>query len=334
MFCPYCGGDVDSGNPEKYLCLSCGKSIYTDRENIRHFIRPGELEGRFNEALDALDDDNTKKAAAIADELISVSDETDFDAFFLRGAVYASLGEEGKAFMDWKKGLELLTVYTNIDAYICLMAKCISDMIYMKEEEYLDFDPVRYADKISDEIRANTDENCKAFLFYNIYKDYRSLVGRKTSEGGESYEDAIPRIFKRVVEYHRNFPCLIRIIDEYLKSMSYNRDTYVEDDMEDLHIYDLLREDLEKYIENLSEDDLRVIRDHWDDESLKFNEEALDNILGVGKDRLLKRLAKRGTADAEPISEPDAVDLYVRRNLMLDEPEPEKETSENPEVLE
>ena len=142
MFCPYCGGDIDSSDESKYLCKGCGKSIYTDRESMRHFIRPGELEDTFREALDALEDDNPKKALTLADDILKASEETDFDAFFLRGAIYAHEGEDGKAFNDWKRGLELLSVYTNIDAYVCLMTRCISEMIFDKEEEFVEFHPV------------------------------------------------------------------------------------------------------------------------------------------------------------------------------------------------
>ena len=47
MFCPYCGGNIDSSDESRYLCKECGKSIYTDRESLSHFIRPGELVDSF-----------------------------------------------------------------------------------------------------------------------------------------------------------------------------------------------------------------------------------------------------------------------------------------------
>lgn len=319
MSCPYCGGDIDTTDASRFLCRSCGKSIYTDRENIRHFIRPGELEDSFNGTLDALQDENPKKALSMADELLNVSGDADFDAYFLRGAVYASMGEDGKAAADWKKGMELLTVYSNIDAYICLMGKCIADMIYEKEKEYIEFAPLKYIDRLSDEIYASTSESCKSFFYYTIYRDYRSLMGRLQLEGEETFTDVVPKLFRRIVEYHRNYWCLIRIIDEYLISMGYNPETYVDDDMEDLHVYDLIKEDLKRYTADMTDEDRLRIFAHWDDKKLMVNEEHLETILSHGKDKgvLGKLLSRRSASESETLDEPDAVDQYVKGCLLL-----------------
>ena len=326
MFCPYCGGDVDTGDGSKYLCRSCGKSIYTDRGSALHFIRPGEKGDRLREAMDALRDDNPKKAQSIADELLEISDD-DFDAHFLLGAIYASMGEDGRAAAEWKRGLDLLTVYTNIDAYICLMARCISDMMYDKEREYVEFEPLRYIDKLCDEIYASTAESCKAFFYYAIYRDYRSLMGSLQAEGKETFTDVIPKLFRRIVEYHHNFWCLIRIIDEYLVSVGYNADTYVDDEMEEFHVYDLIRKDLISYTSKMDEGDMRRIMAYWDDVKLKENEVRLESILPRMKDVgvIGMLLAKRSAPqDQNGIDEPDAVDAYVRHCLLMDLDESEK----------
>ena len=81
MFCPYCGGNIDSSDESRYLCKECGKSIYTDRESLSHFIRPGELVDSFKDALAALEDDNTNKAISIADDILKASEDKDFDAY-------------------------------------------------------------------------------------------------------------------------------------------------------------------------------------------------------------------------------------------------------------
>ncbi len=331
MFCPYCGGDIDSSDESRYLCKGCGKSIYTDRESIRHFIRPGELEDTFREALDSLEDDNPRKALALADDILKASEETDFDAFFLRGAVYAHLGEDGKAFNDWKRGLELLSVYTNIDAYVCLMTCCISKMIFNKEEEFVEFHPLKYIDKLCDEIHTNTNESCKAFFYYNIYMEYRKILGRNDASGNESFNEIVPELFRRVVAYHRNFWCLPRIIDGYLAATGYDSETYEEDDMEDAHVYELIAERLRAYTGSMTEDDMRRIHGLWDDVSLGMMEERLDALI-PREEGVFGKLLSRKSSDDASIDVEAAIDGYVRKCLLLDDDE--AQASDEPQVLE
>ena len=330
MFCPYCSGDIDSTDGSRYLCKGCGKSIYTDRESIRHFIRPGELEDTFREALDALEDDNPKKALALADDILKASEETDFDAFFLRGAVYAHDGEDGKAFNDWKRGLELLSVYTNIDAYVCLMSRCVSEMIFDKEQEFVEFHPVKYIDRLCDEIHANTNESCKAFFYYSVYMEYRRILGRNDASGDEGFNEIVPELFRKVVAYHRNYWCLPRIIDEYLAAIGYDRETYEEDDMVEAHVYDLIAERLRAYTGGMTPDDMHRIHGLWDDTSLRMVEERLDAL--VPHDDMLGKLLSRKPSEGAPADLDSAVDAYVRKCLLLDEDE--DTASEEPEVLE
>ena len=333
MFCPYCGGDTDRSDDSAFICKACGKSIYTDREGIRHFLRPGELRNSFEDALDAIEDDNGKKAIDISNEMLEASDDADFDAFFLRGAAYACIGEDGKAAMDWKRGLELLSTYTNIDAYVCLMAESIAKMIYFKEREYIDFDVLKYIDRLCEEADACTGESCKAFFYHTIFMDYRSLMGRAEGSGEETFNDIVPLLFKRIVEYHRNPLCLIRTIDEYLVSVGYNPETYDDDDMNEFHVYDLISADLKAHTADMSADSIRAVMTTWSDESLKANEARLEEILDhqKGTGVIGKILARRAGTDEEPVSEPDAVDVYVRSYLLLDPPASE---SQEPAVLE
>lgn len=331
MFCPFCGGDIDPAEDgSRYLCKRCGKSIYADRESVRLFIRQGELVDSFTEALDALEDDNPKKALSIADDILKASEETDFDAFFLRGAIYTREGEDGKAFNDWKRGLELLSVYTNIDAYICLMTRCVSNMIYDKEKEFIDFNPVKYIDKICDEIHSDTNESCKSYFYYNVYLEYRRILGRNDKNSDEVFNEVVPKLFRRVVAFHRNVLCLCRIIDEYLASIGYDPDTYEDDDLEDAHVYDLICRRLKEYTAGMTSDEMRNIMAHWDDTALEANAERLDAMMPHKDGGMLGKLLSRKN-DSEPVALEDAVESYVRKLLLLDGPE---EPSEESEVLE
>lgn len=316
MYCPYCGGDIGPAEGPRRVCSVCGKYIYSDRESINSFIRPGELEVSFNEALSVVEDDNPKKALAIADDILAATGETDFDAFFLRGAIYSYKGEDGKAFNDWKRGLELLSVYTNIDAYICLMASCISRMIFDKESEFIEFHPVKYIDKLADEIHASTNESCKAYLFYNVYMNYRKILGRNDKNSDEGFNEPVPGLFRRVVAYHRNFMCLNSIIERYLASVGYDPETYEDDDLEEAHIYDMIAQSLRRYTAGMTVGDMRRIMAHWDDVRLETNEERLDAIMPHDDGMFGKLLSRK--SDSEPVNLEASVDAYVRGYLLLD----------------
>lgn len=326
MFCPYCGGELGPKDDSGYVCQSCGKNIYSERQRIEDVI-PGEDTGSaFRDALAAIDDGNPKKALAIAEELNESSPGA--DALFLRGAVYAYIGEDGKAAIDWKKGLEAMTSFTNLDAYVCIMSRAISDMIYCKEKDFIDFEPVKYIDKLCDEIHADTGESCKAFFFYTVYNDCEIMMDQLQDEGAEVFKDVLPLLFRRTVEYHRNMLCLIQVIDAYLAKMGYNPETYEDDDKVDLHVYDLISSDLKKYTAGMTAEDMRRIMFSWDDISLKANESLLESIMPGSKDSVIGKLLNRKNSPDDAQSEPDAVDLYVRRLLLLDRPAAEESAEE------
>ncbi len=316
MFCPYCGGELGSDNESGYVCQSCGKNIHSDRMSIEGLIPEGAAGSAFRDALSAIRDGNPKKALAIATDLVEQS--PDADALFVRGAVYAYMGEDGKAAIDWKKGLEAMTSFTGIDAYVCIMARAISDMICAKEKEYIDFDPVKYIDRLCDEIHAVTGESCKAFFFYTVYDDCEAMMESLGDEGKEVFKDIIPLLFRRTVEYHRNMVCLIHVIDAYLAKMGYNPETYEDDDMADLHVYDLISSDLKKYTAGMTDEDMKRIMSSWDDSSLKANESMLESLMPSSKDSVIGKLLNRKSSSEDAQSEPDSVDVYVRRLLLMD----------------
>lgn len=322
MFCPYCGGELGPKDDTGNVCQSCGKNIFTERQSIDNVIPSGEAGSAFRDALAAVDDDNPKKALEIAEEFNESSPGA--DALFLRGAVYAYMGEDGKAAIDWKKGLEAMTSFVNIDAYVCIMSRAIADMIYFKEKEFIDFEPVKYIDKLCDEIHADTGESCKAFFFYTVYSDCEIMMEELQDEGVEVFKDIIPLLFRRTVEYHRNMFCLIQVIDAYLAKMGYNPETYEDDDMADLHVYDLISSDLKKYTAGMTPEDMRKIMFSWDDTSLRANESILESLMPSSKDSVIGKLLNRKNSSEEAQSEPDAVDMYVRRLLLLDKPNAEE----------
>ncbi len=315
MSCPYCSRTVDSSDPKRYVCLSCGKSIYTDRTNARAFIRPGEIEESFHAALDAIFEDNEKKALDIANDLVESTEECDRDSLFLRGFILSEIGEDGKALADWRRGLELLSNDPNLDAYVCMMSKAIADMILYKEREFIEFKAISHIDKLCEDIDSCTGMSCKAFVYYSVYLNCLDLSrDTEDEEDVTEFDDIIPLMMKRIIAYHRNYWCLSRIIQEYLTSIDYNAETYEDDDNMVPHTYDLIAQYLDDHIAYLSEDDRVRIFDRWDDSSLKDNiEPLLDSLL---KQKIgLRTILHRKELEEAP-QEIDAVHAYVDKCLL------------------
>lgn len=321
MSCPYCGRAVDPIDSRKYVCSSCGKFVYTDRADVRAFIRPSEIEDRFNGIFESLADGNEKKAMDIAGDLVDSTDCCDHDSLFMRGYVYAQIGEDGKAFTDWKKGLEMLSNDVNLDAYVCLMSKAVFDMILLKEREFVEFNVLGYIDKLCEETDASTGMSCKAFFYYTVYRDCLKHVTEPDIDDVNILKDIIPKIFKRVVAYHRDCTCLSHIIAEYLDHVGYKAETFEEDDNEIPHVYDLIRICLDEHVSRMSEEDRIRVFDRWDDKSLKESLEPMLEAMVEPKKGILSKILKKDAIDVAGHDE--TIHAYVDRYLLIDGPEEE-----------
>ena len=316
--CPFCGRTIDSTDPKKYVCESCGKYIYRDRSDVLAFIRPSEVEDHFRSVFEAIDDGNEKKAMDIASDL--AENVANADSQFVLGYVYAIKGEDGKSLACWRKGLELLGDGFNLDAYICLMSSAMSRMINLKEKEFVVFNVLAHMDRLAEDLDQSTGLSCKAFLYYSVYTVCRNDAAGLRAEGEEEfYKDILPLLFKRVVAYNRSPDCQIRLIDEYLGYNDYRPETYEEDEKETEHVYDLIRRCIIEERGRLEDSDITRMFDHWSDELLqKECEPALDNLLGEKK-RILSLLKKKD--DSEDSDETGPVKEYVDRWMLIEDPE-------------
>ncbi len=327
MSCPYCGRTVDSSDPSRYVCESCGKIILANRTDVFAFIRPEASADLVREGLTAVFDDNPKKALDIANGLIDQAGCCNHDPYFLRGYIYAVAGEDGKAVADWKKGMELLSNDVDLDSYICLMCEGISRMLLYKEREYIEFNVVSYVDRLTEDIDSCTGMSCRAFVYYTIYLDCVGMIETLPGSDGDFLRDVIPELFRRVVAYHRNYWCLVRVIDEYLDFIGYDAVTYVDDENQTPHVYDLVRNDLRAHIVNMTEADRLRIFDRWDDKSLRENIEPLLDTM-VGKRGLLGKLRSKDGFKEQAVD--IGVQLYVDKCLLIDGPEEEPVPPEAP----
>ena len=294
MFCPYCGRAVDSGDPNRYVCQGCGRSIYVHRSDLQTLAGSGDLVGRFDAAAGDVADGYGKRALENAERALEESGGSDPDAYLLRGCVYALMGEDGRAQSDWKKALELLPEDGDLDAYVCILAKAVSRMILLKEQEFVEFNVVSFIDRLGDELDAASGASCKSFLYFTIYMDCVDLVGGLSGAESDEFKDVLPDLFRRVVAYQRNFWVLSQIIKEYLDYIGYEEETFDEDDNVIPHVYYLIRKGLEERLGSLSEEDRLRLFDRWNDKSLKEQVEPLLDAMVVRKSILDKIRVKEG----------------------------------------
>lgn len=294
MFCPYCGRAVDSGDPNRYVCQGCGRSIYVHRSDLQTLAGSGDLVGRFDAAAGDVADGYGKRALENAEKALEESGGSDPDAYLLRGCVYALMGEDGRAQSDWKKALELLPEDGDLDAYVCILAKAVSRMILLKEQEFVEFNVVSFIDRLGDELDAASGASCKSFLYFTIYMDCVDLVGGLSGAESDEFKDVLPDLFRRVVAYQRNFWVLSQIIKEYLDYIGYEEETFDEDDNVIPHVYYLIRQGLEERLKGLSEEDRLRLFDRWNDKSLKEQVEPLLDAMVVRKSILDKIRVKEG----------------------------------------
>ena len=128
--CPYCGGDISADEPGYYVCEECGKHTFRSRSNGTAFLANKPYESQFSGILSKIEDDPEDCLGKI-EALFEETEEPNADMYFTRGNIYCELGEEGKALIDWKKGLELLSDLRYLDAYIVTVCKRIVKLIVM-----------------------------------------------------------------------------------------------------------------------------------------------------------------------------------------------------------
>ncbi|MBQ8179595.1 MAG: hypothetical protein IJ026_04020 [Candidatus Methanomethylophilaceae archaeon] len=327
MSCPYCGGTIAPADDRYKLCHGCGKRIYNVRSQLLTFTSSVEDGERFVPIIEMIDDDNLQKALSTVEEMIE-DGASDADTIFVRGLVHCYMGEDGRALNDWKKGLEMLETFYNIDCYICMMGKAISDLIYYKETEFITFSNIQYIDRIADALYECTGDSCKYSLYHTVYKSYvRLLADEEVPSDDSLFLDIVPGLFRRVIECQRNYRTLIDNIDELLNSIDYDDETYEDDDNYECHLYYLVKLYLEAYTKEMDEDDHLRIMCHWNDSNMKVLIDHFETLAScVRDDGLLDKL--RRSRNDECMDLTAGVNAYVKDYLLITEQE-----SEEPEMV-
>lgn len=317
-FCPYCGGTVEPG--DKPACASCGRMVYSQRHTLRNITDRRE-EPRLSKIVDYLDDNNQEKAMSIANELVSECD-SNADYLFLRGAVFAHYGEDGKALADWKAGLENLQTLTDVDAYVCVITESVTKMLCYQEEHFIEIDRLKLIDRVCSGFFKMLGVSVKGLIYWDICYALREEMARRESEGKDTYDDIVREVFERALVYCRDYRLLPAFIDCYLCSIGFCEDTYDDDDMYTEHMFYSIARVIEMYTSTMTGQQLVDIMNEWDDEHMTMLEDLFKGLKSFGKsDGMVHKILKH--VNAEEVAETDAelegdVDIYVRRCLRLD----------------
>ena len=306
--CPYCRESVSELGPNTLVCLKCGKKICADRTAVTSVVGDSEPESPMS--LSALINGRIfDRAFERVEQLLEEKGEEDANLIFLHGILNASVGEDGRAFNDWKKALEILGDNSEFDSYMCLICKSVATMIYEKESEFIEFDFVKYINRMAQLFSEITNCSLKAFTFYTVYINYLNTLDEMMSMGKERIAYILPRLFRNVVVYYKNYPNLRFVVEQYLDVIGYDRDTYGDDGMEQCHLYDLVSDSINQECKNHTEEYLECVRNNWTDEEMVVLDDYFAGMESIIHDNLRKKL---------DIPLDEAIYNYTRMCLKLD----------------
>jgi len=326
QYCPYCSGEVAEFDPRFDMCDSCGKRLYKFRADVSRFPAAVGRESELREVMDCIGDDNLPKARSILEGMIEEKGDDDSDILALLGAIHMKEGEDGKALMEWKKAVEKLETFHNIDAYVCLFASTISDHIYYSEIEFIAFDYIKYIDRLGEVIYNRLNEPSTFVLYLTINRIYRYRMEELgISSDDPTFKDVVKKLFCRLVEYSRNYKALISLIEDMLMILGYNEETYVEDENLECHMFNLVRAYLLAYTAEMSDADLDRVMHYWNDDNCKQLVAEFDSIVTKAKGPSPLDIFKVRKDDVFDIAA--SVNAYVKKYLLLDTPDVPEQSS-------
>jgi hypothetical protein len=318
--CPYCGAEIGLDDNGNYVCKECGKRTLRSRSNFKGFLLNKPYQEEYSHII-GLSEEKPAEALKMINAIIDSAQEENADMYFVRGIVYATLGEEGKAGIDWRKGLNLITDFRFIDYYIVAVCKRIVELIFMKEREFMDFNPTEYIDLLATEFRVKSGVPCKGVFYITIYRNFRiDLQAGEFTIDDDVYQPTINKVLNRILAYGRNFRTTSGIVEEILEDFGYNPETYEEDDNLKLHMCSLLINRYEELSKNFSDEHLLRIFRHWNDENMFEMEYWVDQLVRSVRDNaILQSLRRFSVSEKEDFNLESAVDDYARKFLLLGE---------------
>jgi len=194
------------------------------------------------------------------------------------------------------------------------------EIMYLKETEFIEFNPREYIDSISTEFSLKCEAPTRGIFYITTYRIFRIAIQGGTLENDDDvYSTIISKLIGRILVYGRNFRTVCDIIEEALEDFHYNPDTYIEDDNLKLHLSDLLRQKYLTLSKDFSDEHITRIFRHWNDENMYELEywmtELIDSLEDVS---LLQKLHDLVSSEKEGYDLDQAVEDYARKFLLLD----------------
>jgi hypothetical protein len=321
--CPYCGGGISADGTSYYVCNECGKKTSRSRTNAKAFLLGKPYEAECSDIMTRMYADPKESLERISAMIESGEPNADF--YFTRGIVLSVMGEDGKAFNDWKKGISCIEDLNNLDAYIMAISKQVMEIICTKEREFLAFKPIEYIDLLSTEFRLKSDVPCKGILYITIYRDFKMMMQSGNLDGDEDiYSSIIPKLLDKIIAYSRDFRTTVGIIEEILEDFHYNVETYAEDDNQWLHLCDMLKDAFLRLSDGFTEEQIVGVIRHWNDENMFELEYWADELMKSVSDKtILQALRRLSSSNSDNFDLDEAVEDYAKRFLLLIQKEPE-----------
>ncbi|MBR4225611.1 MAG: hypothetical protein IKR86_02300 [Candidatus Methanomethylophilaceae archaeon] len=266
----------------------------------------------FKKMEDSIDAGNNTMALEIAEGFLNENSEN-FFPYLMRAVAYCYMKEDGKALMDWKTAISMMEKSPSMDAYVCIFAKSVSDLIIADERDYVDFDFLTHIDRVCEALDERLECNCKGFVYLTVFTCFMSSYLGMEQEDKEQCSEVIPALVQRTVAYSRDVDVLKDVVNEYLGISDYDDSTYEEDDNYSLHALSEISKRIEKHLPDADKSEFPGM---WTDAEMKTVLEGyLAAILACeGDSKPLEKYAKKsGTMTDIEL----AIEDYARKYLRI-----------------
>ncbi len=262
--------------------------------------------------MESIEAGNMNRALETAEKLIG-EDEEAFFPYLMRAVSLCYMKEDGKALMDWKNAISRMERNEHTDAYVCIIANSVSDLIIADELEFIDFDYTDHMDRICEALDEKLGCSCKGFVYMTLFTCFMSSYLGMEEEQRNLCAEVVANLVQRTVAYSRDVNVVKDVISEYLGISDYDEATYEDDETYRQHSLSEISKSIDRNLPGVDKDEFPG---KWTDAEMK---NVLDGYLAAilackEDDKPLEKYAKKG--DAMPDLE-HAIEDYARKYLRI-----------------